>query len=29
MWELRGQPKASANTPAVVGLGALEPQYLV
>jgi uncharacterized SAM-binding protein YcdF (DUF218 family) len=29
MWELRGQPKASANTPAVVGLAALEPQYLV
>jgi len=29
MWELRGQPKASANTPAVVELGALEPQYLV
>jgi uncharacterized SAM-binding protein YcdF (DUF218 family) len=29
MWELRGQPKASVNTPAVVGMGALEPQYLV
>jgi uncharacterized SAM-binding protein YcdF (DUF218 family) len=29
IWELRGQSKASADTPAVVGLGALEPQYLV
>jgi uncharacterized SAM-binding protein YcdF (DUF218 family) len=29
VWELKGQAKTSAATPAVVGRGALNPQYLV